>query len=141
MSDRVFQLGDVRLSSGRQSKYKIEMDAAPDGDIECWAFLIAQMIGAFESVEGVPRGGLRLAAALGKYVTPNSKPASALHTHLLVDDVLTTSKTMDRAFAEHTQKVLTGSVGLIVGAVVYARGPCPTWIKAVCTVNERLWEV
>ncbi len=138
----IFQLGDFKLLSGRKTKYKICVENATDDDIEAWAFMVAQKVGPFETVEGVPTGGERLAEAIAKYAQPRAgKGGSPLHVHLIVDDVLTTGKTMERMLAERSPAVLAGTIGTIVGAVVFARGQCPPWVRAVCTIHPKLWEL
>ena len=60
----LFSLSPFTSSAGVTLPFKIECDALTDDDIETLAEMIRQMVGPFSSVEGVPRGGLRLAAAL-----------------------------------------------------------------------------
>ena len=124
----LFQLGDFTLNSGVKSKWKLECDALTDDDIETLAEMIRQMVGPFSSVEGVPRGGLRLAAAL--------QPFATLHgPHLIVDDVLTTGGSMERRKTELGSTKGTKTVG----AVVFARGQCPWWIKPLFQCPLELW--
>ena len=56
--------GDFTLNSGAKSKWKIECDAFTDADWQGLAQLIAESTAPFHEVVGVPRGGLKLAAAL-----------------------------------------------------------------------------
>ena len=65
----LFQLGDFTLRSGRGSKFKIECDAWTDEDVECLAWMMWRLCAPFGSVEGVPRGGVRLADRMAKYGT------------------------------------------------------------------------
>lgn len=104
----LFQKEDFISHSGLPLKWKIECDALTDGDIECLAMLIAENIGKFGQVEGVPRGGLRLAEALKPYVTEGPL--------LLVDDVYTTGRSMELYRKSHT---LIGE--RVIGAVIFAR--------------------
>ncbi len=112
----MFQLGDFTLHSGQESEWKIECDAAKDGDWETWAALISEMAGNFREVVGVPRGGIRLATVLEKYKVPGDFPV------LVVDDVLTTGESILR-----TLDNLEGAVGW----VVFARGDCPPGVQAL----------
>lgn len=121
----LFQLGDFTLNSGAKSRWKLECDALSDKDIECLALMIKQLVGQFSSVEGVPRGGLRLAAAL----EPHRDLAGP---HLIVDDVLTTGGSMERALLKHEKSKR-------IGAVIFARGQCPLWVKAVFQMPEGFW--
>ena len=131
----LFQLGDFELSSGKTSPWKIECDSLDDGDIATLAQLIRQLVGPFSSAVGVPRGGLKLAAALRPFESLNG-PC------LIVDDVLTTggsiSKMRDEIYAvqEISQKERPSYV---VGCVVFARGQLPNWCKAVFEMPECFW--
>ena len=116
----LFNLGQFTLHSGAQSPFKIDCDALTDADLEALAQIGAQMVPLFGKVEGVPRGGLRLKAALDKY-------ADARWSQLLiVDDVLTTGGSMER------QRNGRQAVGL----VIFARGPCPSWVTPLFTFAE-----
>lgn len=124
-------LGDFTLNSGAKSKWKIDCDSLTPGDIEALAEMIRHVVGPYSTVEGVPRGGLALAGALRPH-------ANILGPHLLVDDVLTTGGSMrrlrdDRAkWPEHEGRE-------IVGAVVFARGQCPLWVRPLFQMPEQLW--
>jgi orotate phosphoribosyltransferase len=109
----LFRLGAFTLNSGRKSQFKIDCDFLTDDDWDALAWLIANRVPYFGSVEGVPRGGVKLASALLPYVT--SGPA------LIVDDVLTSGGSMERRRAGRD----------CLGAVVFARGPVPPWVQAL----------
>ena len=127
----LFQLGDFVLNSGAKSSWKIEADALTDGDIAALAEMVRKLVRPFGRVEGIPRGGLRLAEAL----RPNcSTEAKSL---LLVDDVLTTGGSMARAFQEHCSNGY--EPWQIDGAVIFARGKCPSWIRPVFQLPIELW--
>lgn len=122
----LFTLGNFTLHSGAESRWKIDCDALMDDDIKTLAGMIQLMTGMFSEVEGIPRGGLRLAEALKPYRTLQGK-------YLLVDDVLTTGESMisrrdNFLDAENT-----------IGAVIFARGQCPHWIKPLFQMPEKLW--
>jgi hypothetical protein len=107
-----------------------------DSDIRTLADMIRAMVGPFSSVEGVPRGGQRLEQAL--------RPFATIGPHLIVDDVLTTGRSMEKAKSDFAgaQHRLTEiqSLGLgIIGAVIFARGQLPYWIKALFKMPESLW--
>lgn len=119
----LFQLGEFVLSSGAKSSWKIDCDALSDGDIECVANLLSGRVGQFTSVVGVPRGGLRLAAAMEKYALHHSLVYS--QSCLIVNDVLTTGRSMESV----KEKVTAAQYyGLIKGAVIFFRGECPKWV-------------
>ena len=117
----LFQLGDFTLASGAKSNWKIECDALTDEDLLTLAVMVRDMVPPFGNVFGVPRGGKKLERYLLQYCR-----SSADGTILIVDDVLTSGGSMERMRQE-----LSGSwIGReFIGAVVFARGPCPAWIK------------
>lgn len=118
----LFQTGFFKLHSGETSNFKIDCDFLTDEDINAIALQLVHRLPSFRSVEGVPQGGLRLAAALQQYVLPPSNGGyykDIGYPVLIVDDVYTTGASMDeqRDFR----------VG-VVGAVIFARNPTPAWI-------------
>ena len=115
----LFVTGRFTSSSGIHLPWKIECDALTDADIETLAHLIAASV-SFGSVEGVPRGGLRLAAALEPY----AKGEGPL---LIVDDVLTTGQSMERQRAGREA----------IGIVLFDRtgGADLGWIRAVWSLS------
>ncbi len=116
----LFQLTNITLSSGVQSKWKVECDSLTDEDLDTCAMLLAERLPPFSIVLGVPRGGVRLARAIRKYAT------SGAATTLLVDDVLTTGGSLERARRGVDD----------IGAVIFARGPVPYWITPLWTLSE-----
>ena len=116
----LFQRGEYRLHSGERSWWKIDCDNLTGEDFHTLAAIVASWWPqGFGRVVGVPRGGLCLAAALDRYVTPGwNKPV------LIVDDVLTTGKSME----EMRERV---SPMPCYGAVIFARGQCPAWVRPV----------
>ena len=106
----LFQSGAFALHSGELSNWRIDCDALTDADIETLALVVAEGVGDFGTVEGVPKGGLRLAKALEVYAQGGSL--------LIVDDVLTTGASMEEQRAGREA----------VGAVIFARGECPAWV-------------
>ncbi len=120
----LFQRGAFLLSSGRHSPWKIDCDALAGEDWEALAEMIHALVGPFSSVEGVPRGGLALAERL-------RRSRHARGPHLIVDDVLTTGASMERLRAACAPAGADTSPrrDAITGAVVFARGPCPPWVR------------
>jgi orotate phosphoribosyltransferase len=110
----LFNYGSFQLHSGDTSHWKIDCDALSDEDWETLAFMIQSEI-KFGSVIGIPKGGIKLAAALEKYRT-NGYPT------LIVDDVLTTGKSMNNLKTQNPDAV---------GVVVFARDKCPKWITPI----------
>ena len=122
----LFQKQNIELHSGQQSDFKIECDALTDEDWECLAYLISKQT-TFDSVRGVPNGGNKLAKALEKYSTNTWQ-----RIVLIVDDVLTTGKSME----EMKAKLIEGNPKhyeevWFRGFVVFARSECPDWIKSL----------
>lgn len=106
--------------AGTRLSFKIECDALTYEDIQTIASIIARNH-TFSRVCGVPRGGLRLAEALQKHLSPDGLT-------LIVDDVLTSGMSMEEARKEHGEETL--------GVVVFARGPCPEWVRPVFQLSE-----
>lgn len=128
----LFQSGNFTLNSGAVSSWKLECDALNDADWETLALMVRELVGPFGSVEGVPRGGLKLAAKLQPYCQKD------YYSHLIVDDVLTTGGSMERAKKTALDNRKISQRG-VIGAVVFARGPCPPWVKALFQMPEKLW--
>lgn len=134
----LIQLGDFPLHSGNHSWFKLVADKFIEENVKGLVELILALTGPFSSVEGVPTGGLVLAAGLNKYSTNDKE-----HPHLIVDDVLTTGGSMEKAWLAAYER--DGSPEFIRpghyinGAVVFARGKCPPWIKAIFQLPPELW--
>jgi hypothetical protein len=131
----LFQLDQFVLASGNTSLFKLECDCLTDDDIKTLAEMVRTMVGPYSSVEGVPTGGLRLAAELEKH-------KSLTGPHLIVDDVLTTGSSMERihkAYIARLNELRYHLIPEVKGAVIFARGQCPSWIKAVFQMPEVFW--
>lgn len=120
----LFQAGQFRLHSGETSLFKIDCDALSDREILALACLLKDVLPRYGKVEGVPRGGLRLAKAMEgwSWSSRGSYPA------LICDDVYTTGGSMEahRAGREY-----------VIGAVLFARRPVQHgWITALFTMAE-----
>ncbi len=117
----VFVLDDFTMHSGATGHWKIECDALTDGDIECLAEMLAVQLPDFAAVIGVAEGGNRIAAAMDKY-------RADVGPYLIVDDVLTTGASM-----EDTRRFCSMPT---IGAVLFARGPCPSWVTPLFSLNS-----
>ena len=122
MSEGLFQQGTFQLHSGEVSRWKIDCDALTDNDINTLAKLIHKGI-VFGYVEWVSGGGERLGKAMLKWRNAYSS------TLLIVDDVLTTGASMEKQRAGRTNTI---------GAVIFARGVCPAWVKPLFAMGEAL---
>lgn len=114
------------MHSGEESNFKIECDALTFVDWDTIAYLIVKCI-PFSEVVGIPRGGLKLSRILKDYIQW-SGPL------LIVDDVLTTGKSMEKMKDVYLEQYEND----IVGVVLFARGKCPDWITPIFQMNELL---
>ncbi len=115
----LFEKKDFISHSNIELDWKIDCDFLTDKDIETLAFIIQKDF-KFKKVIGVPTGGLRLAAALQKYEDVNE------YNYLIVDDVLTTGKSM-----EEERKRIYNFNTTAFGVVIFARGNCPHWVTSI----------
>jgi orotate phosphoribosyltransferase len=123
----LFNLGDFTLSGGAKANWKIDCDALTEDDWITLASLVRELVPLYSSVEGVPGGGTKLAKHLARTCTISGP-------HLIVDDVLTTGESVQKALdlAIKSQKP-------VVGVVIFARGQCPAWIKPIFQMPEVFW--
>jgi len=117
--------------SGLELDFKIDCDYLTDSDIECIAKIIAKKT-RFGHVYGIPSGGTRLAEALEPYIDPHS------NTLLIVDDVLTTGRSMEEAkkHFEMLKKYFETLKYEVAGWVIFARRKPPEWVNAVFVLSE-----
>lgn len=118
----LFEFGWFCTHSKLQLPWKLDCDALTNEDIAAIAKIITGKF-AFSRVYGVPRGGTRLAAALAPFCEAGYPP-------LIVDDVLTTGRSMEAAWKQFCPKTVP------LGVVIVARGELPPWVWAVLSVNE-----
>lgn len=123
----LFQKKDFLMHSGGLAHYKIECDELTEEDLDTLAFIVANKAKlitgedrtGIREVYGVPRGGIRFAHAFMPYL--DTKWGSL---RLIVDDVLTTGRSMEEA---RLQKGWTDAIGV----VIFARNAPPNWIKPI----------
>jgi orotate phosphoribosyltransferase len=119
----LFRFGSFVAASGSELPFKIDCDALTKTDWECIALASLSFVGAFNTVYGVPRGGLALAEAFMPFQT------SASEAVLIVDDVWTTGGSI-RKFAE------SASIRHYKGFVAFSRAPrLPPNVGAFCTLT------
>lgn len=116
----LFKLGEFKSHSGLTLPFKIECDALTDADFDALASIVASST-QFGGVIGIPRGGLRFAKALKPHITTGPL--------LIVDDVLTTGKSMEEALLK------SGRGDTAIGVVIFARKPAAPWIKPVFSLS------
>jgi orotate phosphoribosyltransferase len=124
----LFKQGEFISHAGLTFPFKIECDALTDEDIECVAEYIAAKMDCRFMVQGISRGGCRLAATLEKY-----EDTQAPFVILIVDDVLTTSSSMEKAKAEQPPQVCPLDV---VGWVIFARTKPPSWANVMFVLGD-----
>jgi len=118
----LFQRGDFTLHSGEKSGIKIDCDALTDADLDTIAWMLRDRLPLFGRVEGVPTGGLKLAALMERYARP------AQSGLLIVDDVLTSGGSMEEQRAGRDA----------FGAVIFARRKPPSWVMPLFMVAPLL---
>lgn len=109
--------------SGLTLPFKVDCDALDDATIANIAQVMIARLPTFGPVFGVPRGGLRLAAAIRRL-----KAGSWDDPVLIVDDVASTWASMEEARLSHPDAV---------GAVIFDRSTIrrPAWCSALFTVT------
>jgi orotate phosphoribosyltransferase len=112
----LFASGNFTLHSGAQSNFLIDCNALSDDDLTAIAARLAYRLPHFGSVVGIPRGGLRIAAALQKHVSDGAPLI------LIADDVFTTGASMEDARTRAPNSI---------GAVIFARTPPPLYVTAL----------
>lgn len=107
----LFMAGEFVLHSGGRTGFRIECDALQDDDWVALAAWAVQLLPSFGAVEGVPRGGRKLADALAGHVTTGPL--------LIVDDVLSTGTCLEKWRGNREA----------IGLVVFARARPPAWVR------------
>ena len=106
------------------SRFKIECDALTEADCIAAAAWLLPLVHPYSSVEAVASTG-PVAEWLGDAFARHLSPGGPV---LIVDDVLTSGASMEDQRAARSD---------VKGAVIFARGPCPSWVEALFTLNER----
>lgn len=127
----LFQLGHFRLHSGGEARWKIDCDALGWCDWEALAVMLVERLPPFHFVRGVPTGGLKLAQCLLDHITPCDNVHPDDRVLLIVDDVCTTGASLE----EERQK-MAGVFQHMIGAVVFNRGTCPSWVLPLFNMKE-----
>lgn len=120
----IFKTGDFTLASGLQSTFKIDCDELTNDDLYSLALYANKFLPDFKAVMGVPRGGIRFADQMRKFVSHDG-------CILVVDDVFTTGKSMINFIKENELDQNSGVQGL----VIFARNPPLPWIRTIFTIS------
>jgi len=113
-----------RLHSGAKSRFKIDADALSESDCLAVAEVMAPCLPPFAVVEAVPSSG-SAAGWLAQSFVHLCSPSGGL---LIVDDVLTTGASMEDQRGGREA----------IGAVIFARGPVPSWVTPMFKLSERI---
>lgn len=122
MGTTLFKYVSFTSHSGVDLLWKVDADALMLEDFSTLAKIVASKL-VFEAAWGIPNGGIEFANKLNDY-RKSSGPI------LIVDDVLTTGKSMEEA------RDMFGSKDTI-GVVIFSRGKCPDWITPIWQLNEK----
>lgn len=120
----LIQYGKFKSHSGLDLNWKIDCDALSNNDIKAIATIIRKKF-IYGKVIGIPRGGLKLAAELLPY-----ERNLLIDPLLIVDDVLTTGKSMEEFREKYVHKN-------IIGVVIFSRTlNIPNWIHPIFTTSN-----
>ncbi len=130
----LLQFGWFRSHSGIQLPWKLNLDCLTDSTLEALAKLLQSKfvfseVFAVPSDEHLPRtpAGPRLVCIIKRLCTFDER-----YPPLIVDDVLTTGKSME----DFREVVMRNRSGIPIGFVIVARGQVPNWVWPFLTVNE-----
>jgi len=121
----IFQTGEFKLHSGKNSNWKIECDNLTREDWHTLAQISSKIIGEFDKVFSCGGAADFFAQELKEFSTKTGPS-------LIVDDVLTSGNTMERV-KKNFQAIWNIEVK---GIVAFARGPCPSWITPIFTLTR-----
>lgn len=120
MNQPLLATGKFPLHAGHLSSFKIDCDALSYKDIKAAAAMFLPVLPPFGYTFGVPRGGIRFANALLPYVNKESA------TILIVDDVLTTGKSMVDHVAKLRASGQIQEATPLVGVTLFSRMGVPS---------------
>ena len=121
----LFKSGDFKSHSGLDLSWKIECDALSDSEWFTIKKMIMEHTPPFRKAVGVPEGGIKLGSLLNEHATGNEEDPVCI-----VDDVLTTGESMEYFLSQY-QRNRRLMPFMAIGWVVFARGPCPHWVRAL----------
>ena len=121
----LFKSGDFKSHSGLDLSWKIEMDVLSDPEWFTIKKMIMEHAPPFREAVGIPEGGVKLGSLLNEHATGDEKDPVCI-----VDDVLTTGESMEYFLSQY-QRNRRLMPFMAIGWVVFARGPCPHWVRAL----------
>jgi len=128
----MFKNGEFTSHAGKKLSWKIECDSLDRNDITTICELIASKFAFKEAYCPVTNSHFvnDMTRFLNHYHA--TKNCSQI---LIVDDVLTTGKSME----ERRQNLIRQNVlySHIKGVVLFSRGECPRWITPIFTLNKK----
>ena len=127
----LFKSGDFKSHSGLDLSWKIEMDALSDSEWFTIKKMIMEYSPPFREVVGIPEGGVKLGNLLNEHATGDEKDPVCI-----VDDVLTTGESMEYFLSQY-QRNRRLMPYMAIGWVVFARGQCPHWVRALFQMPEK----
>ena len=119
----LFQSIDFKSHSGLDLNWRIECDALSDDEWFTISKMIMELTPPFQQAVGIPEGGVKLGKLLNEHATGNEKDPICI-----VDDVLTTGKSMKHFLKQHYQHKFWPTT---IGWVVFARIQTPNWVRAL----------
>lgn len=125
----MFKWKSFKSHAGKSLKWKIECDNLSEEDIECLAKLIYTKY-SYECISHPPTNSANVIDLINKL--ERHKSFNADYDYLIVDDVLTTGKSMNDIY-EHLH---TDYGYKIKGVVIFARSECPGWITPIFQLDK-----
>lgn len=125
----MFKWKPFKSHAGKPLSWKIECDDLSDEDIDCLAKLVYTKY-SYEEVSYPSTNSANVINLVSKL--ERHKSFNADYDYLIVDDVLTTGKSMNDIY-EHLH---TNHGYKIKGVVIFARNECPDWITPIFQLNK-----
>ena len=125
----MFKWQPFKSHAGKRLSWKIECDDLTQEDIDCLADLIC-MTHSYRNVEHPPTKSanlINLVRKLSLHKTPDGN-----YDYLIIDDVLTTGKSMEDIYIH----LVENHGKRIRGIVIFARSDCPHWIEPIFQLNK-----
>lgn len=123
----------LSLSSGGRSDWLIDCAALSDNSLVVLARIGNRLLGPFDWIFGVPKGGVLFSHAMYMH-RARTNPEMGFHRLLIVDDVMTTGRSMEEQAAAMLE-AFPGDKLVIQGLVIFSRlppgEPGPEWVRSI----------